>query len=488
MSSPAFSFASNDLSYHPSVPSAAKARVDRDLDRDQDPPTSPPFTPLSPSSTDPSLSPSVPTSTFDPGHARTPATGPVRTTKTSRSRKGPDHIPRPRNAWIIFLSEFYAEQRETIHRFERDRRHINTSVSVVWNGKTPEEKQPYILRAQADAAEHKRKYPDYLYKPAPRVKRSRKTNRSGPLDAERDRRLGELLGSGLDGDAIKAAMDDFFKDLALKRAELAPKPAKSKASKGKGKGKQPAVRQEPQAPASPSPSAPPTLYFPFYRPVPEDPSGLSPLALPSSLLSVPATPVRSCEPVYLSASPPPAWNAASVSQSWADAASPYSTSLGMEDPAAADLAQMFKNLLPGSFDSPQKPASFCSDLPQDFGFQVNDMPSWVPEQSPTYLCPDSSQGFQANEVSGWVTDQSPDVYADMSPWGNDIQEGRLMSGYDAGLFDGAASSQNVGFEHSVRDPLPPFSPILSDARLLAFGQTAEVSVDEQAHETFSLTF
>ncbi|KAJ3511913.1 hypothetical protein NLJ89_g3828 [Agrocybe chaxingu] len=111
-------------------------------------PSDAPFCTSSP----PSFTSSAP-STFSP-----PA--PVKRSSHAR-RRDPSHIPRPRNAFIIFRSTYIAT-----HASARDSQNeISKRAAAVWNGMGDEEKEPFAHLAKLEKIEHMRKYPGYSYSP-----------------------------------------------------------------------------------------------------------------------------------------------------------------------------------------------------------------------------------------------------------------------------------------------------------------------------------
>ncbi|KIJ38500.1 hypothetical protein M422DRAFT_89750, partial [Sphaerobolus stellatus SS14] len=74
-------------------------------------------------------------------------------------------ISRPRNAFMIFRSEFCAQQRMKERGIESDHRQISRIAAHVWNGLSEEQKGPYRRQAKAEQDEHKLRYPEYKYSP-----------------------------------------------------------------------------------------------------------------------------------------------------------------------------------------------------------------------------------------------------------------------------------------------------------------------------------
>ncbi|KIP03272.1 hypothetical protein PHLGIDRAFT_44459, partial [Phlebiopsis gigantea 11061_1 CR5-6] len=76
-------------------------------------------------------------------------------------------IPRPRNAFMIFRSDFY-KKKPIESSTEHDHRLISRIIGHCWR-KLPEGlRDMYKAQAKAEAEEHKAKYPDYRFRPVHR--------------------------------------------------------------------------------------------------------------------------------------------------------------------------------------------------------------------------------------------------------------------------------------------------------------------------------
>jgi HMG (high mobility group) box len=101
--------------------------------------------------------------------------------KKSHSRKQPEgHIPRPRNAFILFRSDFVA-QKKIPASVEPDHRNISRIVGRIWKAMSDEGRQPWIEEAKRERERHKRLYPQYRYAPS-------SATSSGVGTASKDRR------------------------------------------------------------------------------------------------------------------------------------------------------------------------------------------------------------------------------------------------------------------------------------------------------------
>ncbi len=86
-------------------------------------------------------------------------------TKKSHARKRPPgHVPRPRNAFILFRCDFVRQQ--TIPQaVERDHRNLSRIAGIMWRGMTQEMRKPWIAMAEREKREHAERWPAYRYKP-----------------------------------------------------------------------------------------------------------------------------------------------------------------------------------------------------------------------------------------------------------------------------------------------------------------------------------
>lgn len=120
--------------------------------------------------------PSPPLESRGPAEKRLASTSPERPVRRLAPRKGSSrreaHIPRPRNPFMIFRSEYLAQEKIT-NDVERDHRHISRIVGHLWNNTSEEDKAPYRLMAEQEKLEHRRKYPgwflDHLFQLLPLI-------------------------------------------------------------------------------------------------------------------------------------------------------------------------------------------------------------------------------------------------------------------------------------------------------------------------------
>lgn len=116
-------------------------------------------------------------------------------------------VPRPRNAFMIFRSAFWADEKIS-RTVEHDHRHISRIIGHCWNKMSEVEKDEWRAKALQEKLEHERKYPGYRFQPTPRTKRplKRRVKRNGLDDLARCEKLADLLLSGKTGDELSAAI------------------------------------------------------------------------------------------------------------------------------------------------------------------------------------------------------------------------------------------------------------------------------------------
>ncbi|CCO27820.1 Repressor ROX1 OS=Saccharomyces cerevisiae (strain ATCC 204508 / S288c) GN=ROX1 PE=1 SV=1 [Rhizoctonia solani AG-1 IB] len=105
--------------------------------------------------------PASPHEHFEPVQAAT--VGPMRVDKNHNRRQPPGHIPRPRNAFILYRS-WYVKQ-GFLSGIENDHREISRIVGRIWRQMSAEEQDPWKTMAEEEKTEHARMYPGYKYSP-----------------------------------------------------------------------------------------------------------------------------------------------------------------------------------------------------------------------------------------------------------------------------------------------------------------------------------
>ncbi|KAG6852520.1 hypothetical protein C0991_011267 [Blastosporella zonata] len=154
---------------------------------------------------------SFPSSPLSEGHVSLPST-PIKKTAT-RLRSG-NRVPRPRNAFMIFRSEFWAEAKIS-KTVEHDHRHISRIIGHCWNQLTEEEKTVWRRRAEQEKIEHGIKYPGYRFTPNVRTKQviKRKVKRNGEDEMLRCKKVAELLLAGKAGKELDHAVKSIDQSL-----------------------------------------------------------------------------------------------------------------------------------------------------------------------------------------------------------------------------------------------------------------------------------
>jgi hypothetical protein len=84
--------------------------------------------------------------------------------KSHAKKRPPGHIPRPRNAFIIFRCDF-VEQKNIPTDVETDHRNISRIAGKIWRAMSDESKKPWVDMAQQEREEHAKRHPHYRYTP-----------------------------------------------------------------------------------------------------------------------------------------------------------------------------------------------------------------------------------------------------------------------------------------------------------------------------------
>lgn len=121
--------------------------------------------------------------------------------------KDPNHIPRPRNAFMLFRSAFAAAQKISAN-IEHDNRHITRIIAHCWNRLSEADKQIWRDKAAAEKAQHAQRYPHYRFSPVGRVKKpkKRRVHRNGEKDLKRCSKVADLVMEGKSGVDLERAM------------------------------------------------------------------------------------------------------------------------------------------------------------------------------------------------------------------------------------------------------------------------------------------
>ncbi|GAA6061925.1 hypothetical protein JCM10212_001493 [Sporobolomyces blumeae] len=89
---------------------------------------------------------------------------PTRAKSSATSRKT-GQPPRPPNAWICYRSARVHELRATPEYLKIPQADISKIIGQLWRSESPEVRKRYELEAAAKKLEHRKKYPDYTFKP-----------------------------------------------------------------------------------------------------------------------------------------------------------------------------------------------------------------------------------------------------------------------------------------------------------------------------------
>jgi hypothetical protein len=159
-------------------------------------------------------SPSLFPSTLDGAGPKKPGHG---------KKKADDHIPRPPNAFILFRSSFI-KSRHVSTEVETNHSTLSKIIGLTWQNMPHEERQFWHCKARTAQAEHKRKFPDYAFRPS-HVKakagaggggatnsEKRKVREVGPKDMKRCAKIAQLLIEGKKGADLQAAVQEFDKN------------------------------------------------------------------------------------------------------------------------------------------------------------------------------------------------------------------------------------------------------------------------------------
>ncbi|KAI0063816.1 hypothetical protein BV25DRAFT_1801700 [Artomyces pyxidatus] len=130
-------------------------------------------------------------------------------------KKGDNHVPRPPNAFILFRSSFIKSQHVSTE-VETNHSTLSKIIGLTWQNMPHEERQFWHSKAKAAQAEHKRKWPDYAFRPLHAKGKGgtekRKVREVGPKDMKRCAKIAELLVEGKKGADLQAAVQAFDRD------------------------------------------------------------------------------------------------------------------------------------------------------------------------------------------------------------------------------------------------------------------------------------
>ncbi|ESK88718.1 hypothetical protein Moror_2980 [Moniliophthora roreri MCA 2997] len=135
--------------------------------------------------------------------------------RNAHSKKKPDnHIPRPPNAFILFRSSFIKSQHVSTE-VETNHSTLSKIIGLTWQNLPDDERQVWHAKAKVALDEHKRKFPQYAFRPlhtkAKGGTEKRKVREVGPKDLKRCAKIAELLVEGKKGQDLDAAIQEFDK-------------------------------------------------------------------------------------------------------------------------------------------------------------------------------------------------------------------------------------------------------------------------------------
>ncbi|KAK0200085.1 hypothetical protein DFS33DRAFT_217357 [Desarmillaria ectypa] len=108
--------------------------------------------------------------------------------KSHARRQTPGHIPRPRNAFILFRCDF-VRQKRVPPSVERNTRNLSRIAGSLWHNMTPLQQQPWKVLAEQEKLEHAVLYPDYKYQPRGRSRGARQKDRLEGAEEHRGQSL-----------------------------------------------------------------------------------------------------------------------------------------------------------------------------------------------------------------------------------------------------------------------------------------------------------
>lgn len=130
-------------------------------------------------------------------------------------RKKPvNHIPRPPNAFILFRSAFI-KSRHVSTGVETNHSTLSKIIGITWQNLPEAERQKWHAQAKVAQDEHKRKFPQYSFRPVHKAKgpsaERKRLREVGPKDQKRCAKIAELLVCGKKGQELEDAIQEFDK-------------------------------------------------------------------------------------------------------------------------------------------------------------------------------------------------------------------------------------------------------------------------------------
>lgn len=156
--------------------------------------------------------PSAIETTFEPVLFPTP-TGECSSRRPTHSKKRPDdHIPRPPNAFILFRSSFIKSQHVSTG-VETNHSTLSKIIGLTWQNMPHDERQIWHTKAKKALEDHKRKWPQYAFRPSHTKSKGgtekRKVREVEPKDMKRCAKIAQLLVEGKKGQELEDAIQEF---------------------------------------------------------------------------------------------------------------------------------------------------------------------------------------------------------------------------------------------------------------------------------------
>ncbi|KAI9062083.1 hypothetical protein FKP32DRAFT_1612755 [Trametes sanguinea] len=127
-------------------------------------------------------------------------------------KKPENHIPRPPNAFILFRSSFIKNQHVS-SEVETNHSTLSKIIGLTWQNLPHEERQVWHTKAKIALEEHKRKFPQYAFRPLHTKGKSpsekRKVREVEPKDHKRCAKIAQLLVEGKKGRELDQAIQEF---------------------------------------------------------------------------------------------------------------------------------------------------------------------------------------------------------------------------------------------------------------------------------------
>ncbi|CAA7263291.1 unnamed protein product [Cyclocybe aegerita] len=134
---------------------------------------------------------------------------------TNSRKKAPNHIPRPPNAFILFRSSFIKSQHVSTG-VETNHSTLSKIIGLTWQNLPNEERQKWHALAKVAQDEHKRRFPQYAFRPIHNKSKGaagerKKLREVSPKDNKRCAKIAELLVRGTTGQELEDAIHEFDK-------------------------------------------------------------------------------------------------------------------------------------------------------------------------------------------------------------------------------------------------------------------------------------